>query len=69
MLKNFFKFYIDGFTNMPKYGRRLWFIILIKVFIIFVVLKVFFFKGHLSKFETDDEKSEFVSKQLVNIKE
>lgn len=69
MLKKIFKFYIDGFTDMPNYGKRLWFIILIKVFIIFFVLKIFFFKEHLSKFETDEDKSEFVSKQLINIKD
>ena len=69
MLKKVFKFYIEGFRTMPKYGRRLWLIILIKAFIMFAILKVFFFQGHLSKFETDEEKSEYVSKQLLNIKE
>ncbi len=53
---------------MPKYGRRLWIIILIKAFIMFAVLKVFFFQGHLSQFDTDEEKSEYVSKQLLKIK-
>ncbi len=69
MLKKVFKFYIEGFKTMPKYGRRLWLIILIKVFIMFAILKVFFFQGHLNQFETDEEKSEYVSKQLLNIKE
>ncbi len=69
MLKKVFKFYIEGFRTMPKYGRRLWLIILIKAFIMFAILKVFFFQGHLNQFETDEEKSEYVSKQLLNIKE
>lgn len=68
MLKKIFKFYKEGFTNMPKYGKKLWIIILIKAFIMFAVLKVFFFQGHLNKFKTDAEKSEYVSKQLLNIK-
>ncbi len=69
MLKKVFKFYIEGFKTMPKYGRRLWLIILIKAFIMFAILKIFFFQGHLNQFETDEEKSEYVSKQLLNIKE
>jgi hypothetical protein len=68
MLKKIVDFYISGFKNMPKYGRRLWLILIIKAFVIFVVLKVFFFKGHLNQFDTDKEKSEYVSKQLLNIK-
>ena len=68
MFKRIFKFYYEGFRNMPKYGRRLWIIILIKAFIMFAVLKVFFFQGHLSQFDTDEEKSEYVSKQLLKIK-
>ena len=68
MLKKVLKFYYEGFKTMPKYGRRLWLIILIKAFIMFAVLKVFFFQGHLNQFETDEEKSEYVSKQLLNIK-
>ena len=68
MFKRIYKFYYEGFRNMPKYGRRLWIIIFIKAFIMFAVLKVFFFKGHLKQFDTDEEKSEYVSKQLLNIK-
>jgi hypothetical protein len=68
MLKKIFNFYLSGFKNMPKYGRRLWLIIIIKAFIMFAVLKVFFFKGHLTQFDTEEEKSEYVSKQLLNIK-
>ena len=68
MFKKVFKFYIEGFKNMPKYGKSLWLIILIKAFIMFAVLKIFFFQGHLNQFETDEEKSEYVTKQLINIK-
>jgi hypothetical protein len=53
---------------MPVYGRRLWLIILIKAFIMFAVLKVFFFQGHLKKFKTDQEKIDYVSEQLITIK-
>ena len=37
-----FHLYYDGFRSM-KLGRTLWAIILIKLFVIFVVLKLFFF--------------------------
>ena len=42
-----FRFYRDGFRNMTI-GKSLWKIILIKLFIIFAVLKVFFFPDFLS---------------------
>ncbi|HOF21240.1 MAG TPA: DUF4492 domain-containing protein, partial [Bacteroidales bacterium] len=30
-----FRFYYDGFKNMSSWGRKVWLIILIKLFIIF----------------------------------
>lgn len=48
-------------------GRRLWIIILIKLFIMFVILKVFFFKDFLgSKFDRDEARSEYVIDELTN---
>ena len=38
--------YVDGFRHM-RLGKTLWAIILIKLFIIFVVLKLFFFPDFL----------------------
>ena len=37
-----FRFYYDGFRSMTV-GKKLWIIILIKLFIMFVILKIFFF--------------------------
>jgi len=55
---------------MPSWGKKLWLIIIIKLIIMFAVLKVFFFNNYLgSKFETDEEKIEYVSKELTKIKE
>ena len=42
------RFYIDGFRNM-KLGKTLWAIILIKLFIMFAILKVFFFPNFLKQ--------------------
>ncbi len=47
-------------------GKKLWAIILIKLFIMFVVLKIFFFPNYLnSKFETAKEKGDFVIEQIT----
>ena len=43
-----FDLYYDGFRNM-RLGRTLWAIILIKLFIIFAILKVFFFPNFLKE--------------------
>ena len=52
---------------MPKYGRKLWLIIIIKLVIMFAVLKILFFPDYLdSKYATDKEKSDHVIEQLIN---
>ena len=62
-----FHFYLDGFKNMSASSRKLWVIILIKLFIMFAVLKIFFFPDFLdSKYNTDNEKSDHVIEQLIN---
>ena len=62
---DFFAMYIDGFKNLT-WGKPLWIIILIKLFIMFAILRVFFFPNFLnSRFDTDKEKSEYVSKELT----
>ena len=63
-----FLFYYEGFKNM-NVGKRLWVIIIIKLFIMFAILKLFFFKDFLGeKFENDQEKSDYVIEQLTNPK-
>ena len=41
--KDIVDFYIDGFSDLSDWSRALWIIILAKLFIMFVVLKLFFF--------------------------
>ena len=55
--------YYDGFRNM-RLGHTLWAIILIKLFIIFVVLKIFFFPNFLKQHAAGDEPA-FVAGSLV----
>ena len=56
------KFYAEGFRNMTL-GRTLWCIILIQLFIMFAVLKAFFFPSYLQG--EDGEKQEQVSCELT----
>lgn len=63
-----FLFYYEGFKGMTI-GKKLWAIILLKLFIMFVILKIFFFKNFLnSKFESDEEKADYVIEQLTKPK-
>jgi hypothetical protein len=62
-----FSFYYDGFRGMSLWGRRVWIIIIIKVFIMFAILKIFFFQDFLQSNYTDDkQRSEYVLDQLIN---
>ena len=66
-LNQLFRFYYDGFKNMSGWGRKVWIIIIIKLFIIIVILKIFFFQDFLNmNFNSDKEKSEHVLDQLTN---
>ena len=60
--------YYDGFRNMTV-GRKLWVIILIKLFILFFILRIFFFPNFLnSAFKTDKERGDYVREQLIKRK-
>ncbi|MEG1562937.1 MAG: DUF4492 domain-containing protein [Bacteroides sp.] len=57
-------FYAEGFRQMTL-GRTLWFIILLKLFIMFAILRYFFFPDILSSQPTDEARSAFVAGQLL----
>ncbi|MDR2138456.1 MAG: DUF4492 domain-containing protein [Tannerella sp.] len=59
-----FRFYVDGFRNMTV-GKTLWCIILLKLVIMFCLLKPVFFPRFLGQFDTRAEKEEYVSSELV----
>jgi hypothetical protein len=47
-------------------GKKLWTIIIIKLIILFLVLKLFFFPDFLkTNFKTDEERSNHVIEQLT----
>lgn len=63
-----YRFYRDGFREMTL-GKTLWVIILIKLFIVFAILKIFFFPDFLSsKGDSESDKSTYVGNELVNRK-
>ncbi len=55
-------FYSNGFRNMT-WGRTLWIIILLKLLILFAVLRLFFFQPVLGGLN-DEQKSEAVGNSL-----
>ena len=59
-------FYVEGFRNMT-WGRTLWWLILLKVIILFAVLRAFFFQPVLSG-KTEEQKIEHVGMQLIQKK-
>ena len=64
--KRVYHFYYDGFMNMSSWSKKVWIIIMIKLFIMFAILKIFFFPDLLQKkFDTDKQRSEYVMDQLI----
>ena len=60
-----FNFYREGFHNMTV-GKTLWLIIIIKLFIMFVVLRIFFFPNFLnSHFNSEESKANHVRQELI----
>lgn len=67
MLKRIGHLYYDGFRRMPKWGKILWTIILVKLFIMFVVFKLMLMPNYLnSNYKTEEEKSNHVLNVLIS---
>jgi hypothetical protein len=58
-----YDFYVEGFRNMT-WGRQLWWVILLKVILLFAVLRVFFFKPILAG-KSEEQKIEHISNELI----
>ena len=66
LLSQIFHLYYDGFRTMTL-GKTLWTIILIKLAIIFLVLKLFFFPDFINtNSKKNGDKAGFVSKEILN---
>jgi len=64
-LHKVFHLYYDGFRNVTL-GRTLWAIILIKLFIMFAILKVFFFPSFVGQHADEGDEPEFVASQMLD---
>ena len=59
-----FRFYNEGFRNMT-WGRQLWLLILIKLFILFVVLRIFFFQPYYGGMSNEQRESSVATELTV----
>jgi len=57
-------FYVDGFKSMT-WGRQLWWLILLKVIILFAILRAFFFRPTLAG-KDEQQRIEYISNQLID---
>jgi len=64
-LRNVFRLYYDGFRSMTL-GRTLWAVIIVKIIIIFAILKVFFFPDFIGQHAEEGEEAEFVAGEVLN---
>ena len=59
-------FYSEGFSGMSDWAKSLWIIILIKLFVMFFILKLFFFRDTLkNQFDNDQQRGEHVIEQIT----
>lgn len=63
-MTSIWRFYRDGFRTMT-WGRTLWVIILLKLFIMFAILKLFFFPDFISTSAGSSTEEGFVSRELI----
>lgn len=64
LLYRIFDLYYDGFRNMTL-GRTLWTVILIKLVVIFAILKVFFFPDYLKEHSEKGHEADYVATQIL----
>lgn len=62
-MNSVWRLYADGFKNMT-WGRPLWGLIILKIVILFGVLRLFFFQPVLSGL-SEEERSEHVGSELI----
>jgi len=66
MIVRIYRFYRDGFREMTV-GRWLWLMIIVKLFILFFIFKLFFFPDILSRdYDNDSQRAEAVRSSLMN---
>ena len=56
--------YYDGFRSMTL-GRTLWAVIIVKLIIIFVILKIFFFPTFIGQHAEEGKEADFVAGEVL----
>ena len=65
MIERSIRFYVEGFKSMTV-GKTLWALIILKLFIMFAILKLFFFPDLLSSnYDNDDDRAQHVRNELI----
>ncbi|HUS87578.1 MAG TPA: DUF4492 domain-containing protein [Bacteroidales bacterium] len=65
-IRKVINFYLEGFRNLPDWGVKVWVVIIFKLFIMFFILKLFFFPDLLKRdFGSDSERSKYMLEQLT----
>lgn len=59
-----FDLYYDGFKSMTL-GKTLWAVIIIKLIIMFALLKVFFFPNYIKENSQKGDEANFVSTEML----
>lgn len=58
------RFYLEGFRSMTL-GRTLWLLIIVKLFVLFFILRLFFFPRFLNTPAVGGDKEDYVSRELI----
>ncbi|HHD84007.1 MAG TPA: DUF4492 domain-containing protein [Campylobacteraceae bacterium] len=66
LIKKIYAFYRDGFAGM-RLGKKLWAIVIVKLFLFFVVIKLIFFPNILKeRFADDKQRTEYIINNLIS---
>ena len=64
-LKRIWLFYYEGFSSLTSMGKTLWVLIIVKLIVMFAILRVFFFRPALADHTTPEAKSKAVIENLT----
>lgn len=64
---NWFTMFWEGFKNMSTLGKTLWTLVIIKLIIMFIILRPFFFPNYIkSNFDTKEKRENYLRNELID---
>ena len=57
--------YVDGFRKMTI-GKTLWAVIIVKLIVIFVIVKWLFFPNYIDEHAEDGQEAEYVANEMLD---